>query len=185
MSIDNSSPSTKIFTFFALNRHIPSDLLLTVPSFFHHRCEDSAPNTYRGSSRLRQDCKDTFLCDLEIISYPRTVLIKRRGYETHPQLVPGSGKGQNLLQQVFVGAGWTANQTLQATGQYRHSISNSTFLVYTGALVPERDDVACSYPYMFQLGVRSNPSPHCHRKNFCWSNASLFFRIKYTALPSL
>jgi hypothetical protein len=44
--------------FFELSMTDHLDLLPTVPSLFHYRRKDTAPNAYRGSPRITQDRKE-------------------------------------------------------------------------------------------------------------------------------
>ena len=88
---------------------------------------DSAPNTYRGSSRLKRDCKGNPLRPRNSICYPRTVLIKGRVDRYGHQLVPGSGEGQNTRNKSIVGAEADRQSKQMATGPVRHSVSHALF----------------------------------------------------------
>jgi len=78
--------------------------LPTALTSFHDRCQiphQTLIEVHRSYERLQKRISR----DLEIISYPRTVLIKER-YDHHDlQLVPGSGEGQNLRSKSLVWSG--------------------------------------------------------------------------------
>ena len=113
---------------------------------------DSAPNTYRGSSRLKRDCKEQTLCDLETIAYPRTVLIKGRVDRCGPQLVPGSGEGQNTRNKSIIGAEADRQSTAKVAGSRRHSVSRALFA--QGCSCPSKRRRLVLVPVWLQLDVR-------------------------------
>ena len=154
----------------------PPNLLPTALALFPHRCRilhQTLIEVHRSYERLQK----RIFRDLEIISYPHTVLIKERDDHHDLQLVPGSGEGQNLRNKSLVWSGsGCANQRGQATGLFGIS-SHWRVLMTHGFFHPFRCQ-RCSCPLVFQLGVGSDPLPSGYLMNFSWLNASLCLSMK-------
>ena len=174
MSRDKSSPERKKCSF-RPSLQLTIRLIANGSVFIFAIGADSAPNTYRGSSRLKRDCKEQTLCDLETISYPRTVLIKGGGYATHPQLVPASGEGQNPCNKSSSGAEADRQSKQMATGPVRHIIERArSYAAWVLSPLPMSTVLA---PVTVPVRPQADPPPS-YLKNFSWSNGSLFFSIK-------
>ena len=118
---------------------------------FRHRCRFCTKHVSRFTPSYT-GLQGTAPCDLETISYPRTVLIKGRVDRCGPQLVPGSGEGQNTRNKSTVGAEADRQSTAKVAGSRRHSVSRALFA--QGCSCPLKRRRLVLVPVWFQLGVR-------------------------------
>jgi hypothetical protein len=179
VSIDISPPERKILHFFRTLHDRPSRPIangsvfvsLSVQRFCTKRLLRFIPH-YTGLHRLNPLRPRKYIVPSCPSSSKIGVMI------AHPQLVPGSVKGQNLSNKS-IADGAEADLQSSATGCRVLSSQHLHSVFYTRVLLSHTEiTLPCSYPLCVPVRRRADPPPSVYLKNFCISNASLFLSIK-------